>query len=436
MNMVIYGLGRIGLPIALVCAESGYNVTGIDINKTLINSLHKGELAFDEPGMKQLLQKHLNTSFHPKHQEEDIVPALKQAEYIMLAVGTGFAKYPEKPKLSTLYSIIGQLITTGLKDKTLILRVTLPIGTSDDIVHMIQQKTGLKEGKDFFFGFVPERIMEGKAITEERSLPKIIGCYHEQGFNKVGGFFKKIGGELIRVSNPKTAEFIKLIDNSWRNTRFAFANELAYLADDQNIDVMEAINSANQGYERNQIPRPGPVSGYCLGKDPYLLEHGFSNVTKQRGFGSTFFYGRRANDWFIDNILRHIRGKTVLIAGLSFKENIDDYRYSHSIDLVHKLLEKQYTVIVCDPYLNQNAYTQLPKESKEKVKIETQLEKALKLPVDTIIICTRHNEFLNVDLSKATPTSNKVTILDLWNIYPQLKDQTPAHIMYKGFGRP
>ena len=103
MNMVIFGLGRIGLPIALVCAESGYNVTGIDINQALIDSLNKGQVPFDEPGMKELLKKHLHTSFYPKHQDDNIVPAVQQAKYIMLAVGTGFAKYPETPNLSTLH---------------------------------------------------------------------------------------------------------------------------------------------------------------------------------------------------------------------------------------------------------------------------------------------------------------------------------------------
>ena len=436
MNMVIFGLGRIGLPIALVCAESGYQVTGIDVNKELIAALHNGELAFDEPGMKPLLKKHIHKGFNPKHQEDNIDEDIKQASYIMLAVGTGFAKYPEKPKLSTLYSIIGQLIAIGIKGKTIILRVTLPIGTTDDIVSMIEKKTGLKEGTDFWFGFVPERIMEGKAITEERSLPKIIGCYHDQGFEKIGGFFKKIGGDLVRVSNPRTAEFIKLIDNSWRNTRFAFANELAYLADAQGVDVMEAIASANQGYERNQIPRPGPVSGYCLGKDPYLLELGFDAVAKQRGFGSTFFYGRQANDWLQDFILEKITGKHVLIAGLSFKENIDDYRYSHSIDLLRKLVKKKYIVGVCDPFLDKNTYTRLPEDLQGKVSTYTRLDNALKEPVDTILICTRHDEFTSVDLTKASPKQKQVTILDLWNIYPKLATKAPSHINYQGFGRP
>ena len=360
MKVVIFGLGRIGLPISLVCANSGIHVTGIDINETLISKLKNGKTAFNEPGMQKLLDKNLNKNFYPKTQTDDIKKDIQKAEYIMLAVGTGFAKYPEKPKLSVLYSIIGQLINAGIKNKTLILRVTLPVGTSEDIIKLIEKKTNLKEGKDFWFAFVPERIMEGKAIEEESKLPKIIGANSQQAFEKVKNFFKKIGGDIIKVENTRTAEFIKLTDNSWRNTQFAFANELAYLAEDNNINVIEAINCANKGYKRNQIPRPGPVSGYCLGKDPYLLEIAFEKTAKKRGFNSTWYYGRKANDWLVDKTIKEIEGKNILIAGLSFKENIDDYRYSHAIEIVNKLIQKNYNVIVCDPYPVSYTHLTLP----------------------------------------------------------------------------
>jgi len=417
MKLVIFGLGRIGLPISLVCADSGYHVTGIDINKQLINSIKKGDLAFKEQGMKTLLAKHLNKNFFPKHQEDSVETDLKQANYIMLAVGTGFAKYPEKPNLSTLYSIIGQIIATGLEGKTIILRVTLPIGTTDDIKNLIEKKTGLKEGKDFWFSFVPERTMEGKAIEEERKLPKIVGCYNDEGFRKVNSFFKKIGGNIVRASNPRTAEFIKLIDNSWRNTRFAFANELAFLADTNGVDVMEAIESANKGYKRNEIPCPGPVSGYCLGKDPYLLELAFEETAEKRGFGSVWFYGRQANDWLSEKIVTDVKGKNILVAGLSFKENIDDYRYSHSIDIARMLLAKGYNVTVCDPFLNDNYYTTLPEDIKDKVKGYVALKDALTKKLDTIIFTTRHDEYKKFDIKKIP---KHVKIVDLWNMYKKL----------------
>lgn len=418
MKICIFGLGRIGLPITLVCADSGYNVVGVDINERLVNSLNEGRTIFNEPGLKELLTKHLNKNFFPKHQDEDVASDLKQAEYIILAVGTGFAKYPDKPNLSTLYSVIGQLIATGLRGKTIILRVTLPIGTSDGVKDFIEKKTGLKEGKDFWFSFVPERIMEGRAIIEERALPKIVGTYNDDGFEKVRSFFERVGGEIIRVSNPQTAEFIKLIDNSWRNTRFAFANELAFLAEENDIDVMEAIKSANLGYKRNEIPCPGPVSGYCLGKDPYLLELSFEKVARRRGFNSMWYYGRRANDWLFEKVVEEIKGKKVLVAGLSFKDNIDDYRFSHGVEIIRRLLKKGCSVVVYDPFLDNNLYTKLPREISDNVVVSHSFEKALSENFDTIIIATKHNEFKEESVRKLIKElPDSVEIIDLWHLY-------------------
>ena len=426
MNVCIFGLGRIGLPISLVCADSGMRVIGIDINKTLISELKDGKTSFDEPGMQRLLDDTLGSTFFPKDQNDYITDDLKRAEYIMLAVGTGFAKYPQVPDLSILYSIIDQLVETGIRGKTLILRVTLPIGTSERVISRIEAKTGFLEGKDFWFAFVPERIMEGIAVKEESSLPKIIGACSDQGFEKVKRFFEKVGGDIVRVKDPRTAEFIKLIDNSWRNTRFAYANELAYLAEDIGVDVTEAIRCANRGYERNEIPQPGPVSGYCLGKDPYLLEIAFENIAEKRGFNSMWYYGRLANDWLIEKVVEEVKGERILVVGLSFKANIDDYRYSHSIELVRSLLSRGYDVGVCDPYLGQNTYTSLPDDISGRVKIYHSLATA---GFDTVIFSTNHNEYVEMmpgDMLKG------VKVIDLWNLYPDLKDS--PEFEYAGLG--
>ncbi|RLF42457.1 MAG: hypothetical protein DRN18_02455, partial [Thermoplasmata archaeon] len=164
MRVCQYGLGRIGLPIALILADSGCKVTGIDINRDLVRKLQKKQVPFIEPGLEELLKKHVNNGFIPKHPNDGaVIEDIASAEYIVIAVGTGFARYPEKPDLSKLYSIIGELITAGIRGKTIILRVTLPIGTTERVIDIIEKKTGLKEGKDFWFAFVPERIMEGRA---------------------------------------------------------------------------------------------------------------------------------------------------------------------------------------------------------------------------------------------------------------------------------
>jgi len=428
MRVSIFALGRTGLPLSLICAESGIDVVGIDINEELVQQIKNGEIPFYEPLMKELLDKHVNKKFKPSSK---INQDVKNSEYIVIAIGTKFSRYPEKASLTNLFSVIEKIQKVGIKNKTIILRVTIPIGTTDIIKEKLEED-GLKEGKDFYLAFVPERIMEGKAIEEEKKLPKVIGCYNDKSFEKVKQFFEKVGGDIIRVSNPRTAESVKLIDNSWRNMRFAFANEIAFLSEMNGINVNEALKAANQGYERNHIPFPGPVSGYCLGKDPYLLEKSFDKIAV-RGFNSVWFYARRTNDWLCKKIVKEVKGNNILVVGLSFKNNIDDFRNSHSIDIIDLLNLEEFSVIVTDPYLDKGIYTHLPSHLDKIVK-KMKFEDAIK-DADTIIFATAHKEYKELDIKKFLKNIKEdVKILDLWNMYEGKLDGL-RQIDYVGLGR-
>jgi len=428
MKVCVFALGRTGLPLSLVCADSGFNVIGVDINEELVHKIKNKELPFYEPGMKELLDKYLNNKFIPTTK---ITSDVKNSDYFIIAIGTKFNKYPERGSLTNLYKVVDRIIDIGVKGKTLIFRVTLPIGTTDKIKKRIE-KEGLKEGKDFFLAFVPERLMEGKAIKEEKNLPKVIGCYNNTSFEKVKKFFEKIGGDIVKVSNPKIAEAVKLVDNSWRNMRFAFANEIAFLSDVNGINAMEVLKAANKGYERNQIPFPGPVSGYCLGKDPYLLEMAYDKVIV-RGFNSVWFYARRANDWLCKKICKEVKGNNILIAGLTFKQNIDDFRNSHSIEIIELLLNEDFNVIVSDPFLDKNTYTRLPTHINKNVK-KMDLEDALR-KADTVIFSTAHDEYRELNLKHLQKIIKKgVKIIDLWNIFEGKLDKV-KNIDYIGLGR-
>jgi UDP-N-acetyl-D-mannosaminuronic acid dehydrogenase len=428
MKISVFALGRTGLPLSLICADSGFDVIGIDINEILVQQLKNGKIPFYEPKMKELLDKHLNKNFFPT---SEISKDVENSEYFIIAIGTRFNKYPERASLTNLFTVIDEIKKIGIKNKTIILRVTLPLGTTDKIKERLETD-GLKEGRNFYMAFVPERLMEGKAIDEEKNLPKVIGCYNNESFEKVKFFFEKIGGDIVRVSNPKTAEAIKLVDNSWRNMRFAFANEIAFLSEFNGINAVEVLNAANKGYERNNIPFPGPVSGYCLGKDPYILEHAFEKVIV-RGFNSVWFYARRANDWLCNKIVKEVDGKNILVAGLSFKQDIDDYRNSHSIDIINLLQSENFTVIVTDPYLDNGPYTCLPSYLDKSVK-KMKFTDALNI-ADTIIVSTAHKEYRDLDINELIKNVKKgVKIIDLWNIYKD-KLEDCKEIKYFGLGR-
>jgi len=145
-----------------------------------------------------------------------------------------------------------------------------------------------------------------------------------------------------------------------------------------------------------------------------------------------WYYGRRANDWLNEKVASEVKGKNVLIAGLSFKENIDDYRYSHGIELTRMLLSKGYKVSVCDPFLNKNYYTKLPDDLVSKVKSFNAIEDALTSDINTVIFTTRHKEYQKLDLEKLVKDKklSNVMVIDLWNMFTK----TSKNIALKRLG--
>ena len=303
----------------------------------------------------------------------------------------------------------------GLKGRTLILRTTLPVGTTSLIAQHIENTTGLEVGKDLNLAFIPERLVEGMAISEERSLPKIIGPVNPEALSEAKELFSHIGGGLIEMSNSDSAEFVKLIDNAWRHTRFAFANDAAVAASANGVDIIEVINAANQDYDRNSVALPGPVSGYCLGKDPLIFEYAFQNVEPKRELPSVWLTALRSSQALVPWTIERVKGNRVLVAGLSFKEDVDDFRMAFSEPLIESLLDAGHEVSVCDPELGRNAYTQLwPNVASRVVSSGTDLSVMLnEEKFDTVIMAVRHS----IWKGSGADLVGKGLIIDLWNSY-------------------
>ena len=230
-----------------------------------------GAAPFEEPGLGALLERHVGQRFRPMAWSETTEADLSDVEWVVLTVGVHDLPFPEPANLATLHGVVAALIEReALRGRTMILRTTLPVGTTHAIASHVEERHGLIEGEDYHLAFVPERLVEGQAIEEERRLPKIVGPMSHGALVAAEALFSKIGGRVIPVAGPKEAEFVKLIDNAWRHTRFAFANDAAVAASAMGVDVIDVIEAANADYDRNAVARPGPVSGYCLGKDDHL----------------------------------------------------------------------------------------------------------------------------------------------------------------------
>lgn len=348
-HLCVIGLGYVGLTLALVLADEGYLVTGVDTDKSRLESLKNGESYIHEVGLQELLREQVNKNFRVS----STIP--ESADVFIISVGTPIttdSSGNKVPTLSYLQSAVDQIAQRLKPGNLVILRSTVPVGTCREFVkEQLEEKTGMVCGLDFHLSFAPERTAEGKALKELRSLPQIIGGYNSDSLEATAAIFREVTPTLVKVDSLESAEMAKLINNSFRDYIFSYANQMARIAAHFNINIVDVIRAANEGYPRDPVPLPSPgVGGPCLTKDPYI----FAYVAEQAKLdGSIFRNGRAINIGMHEHIVRTLLlqlqrlGKSpaqsrVLICGLAFKGNPEtgDLRDSTSIE-VARLIQQQ-----------------------------------------------------------------------------------------------
>ncbi|HEX2953421.1 MAG TPA: nucleotide sugar dehydrogenase, partial [Bacillota bacterium] len=339
----------------------------------------------------------------------------------------------QEPDLQYLMNVTEQLAQDILDDSLIILRSTVPIGTTRSIVLPILQR----RCADVKIAFCPERTVEGHALAELTSLPQIIGGLEQESIDRAAQIFEKITPHIVRVSSLETAEMVKLLDNSFRDLNFAYANQVAEIAPRFGVDAMEAITCANQGYTRNRIPVPGFVGGACLEKDPHILTY----CTKNRGYDSSLIrIGRAIHERLPVTVVARVRqllqdfGKPpqtakIFLTGLAFKgePETDDLRGSPSRIIVKALHEAGFSAVYVHdfvvPYDSLKTWDVIP------VTIEEGFKSA-----DAIIIANNHARYKSLPIRELLSTSNLPVILyDSWRIFSKDDLDVPG-IHYEGLG--
>lgn len=261
-SVCVVGTGHIGLPLAAVLADAGFQVTGYDTNDDFVTRVNTtGSVEFREEGLADLLRRHLHgrltlTSTPPRRHDAYII-----------TVGTPLETGTERPDLDKIRVAVGRVAPGFGPDPLVILRSTVSIGTTRTVVHPeIRRHTDR-----FGLAFCPERTIEGKAIPEMRSLPQIIGGLDQQSAERAEALFRHLTPKIVRVSSLEAAEMIKLINNTYRDLTFAFANEVALIAERMGLSALEMIRAANVDYPRSSVAQPGFVAGPCLEKDALIL---------------------------------------------------------------------------------------------------------------------------------------------------------------------
>jgi UDP-N-acetyl-D-mannosaminuronic acid dehydrogenase len=422
-QLVVVGLGYVGLTIALSAAINGIKVVGIDLDKKKIESLKNKKSYISEPGIEDLLEDLVETYFFPRNEFTELNRAPGQCWNFMLSVPTPLTK-----DLSLDTSFIRQAIDALLPHMqvgdAVILRSTVPIGTTREISKIIENEFGWVVGRDFYAISAPERTVEGNALYELRELPQIIGGVTSHCTQYGTELFQRISKRILPVSSAETSETIKIASNAFRDYSFGFSNYLAKFSQKYNLDVNEIIENANFGYSRSTIPKPSPgVGGPCLSKDPYLL-----SVSVHTESLSPIHAARKINESMSEYVLEHLQAVIpelfsleIVMLGLAFKgtPETNDIRNSPSLDLAQLFIKEKKRIIVWDAIIKNS---ELPEIFDQEFFVDKP---------QVFLIMNNHERNLEKLTSLLLLSEKKIWVFDPWRLI-----QNPREILRytpKGF---
>ena len=420
-KLSLVGLGYVGMPIAVAFAKKGIDVIGFDLNKAKIQLYKSGVDPTNEVG-DQCIQ---STSVYFTSDEQD----LKQAKFHIVAVPTPVNSdhTPDLTPVIGASEIVGRNLTKGAY---VVFESTVYPGCTEDVcIPILERTSGLKCGVDFKVGYSPERINPGDKVHRLENITKIVsGCDEEalQTIKAVYDLVIEVG--TYPVSNLRTAEAVKVVENSQRDINIAFMNELAMAFDRMDIDTNEVVDGMNTKWNALGF-RPGLVGGHCIGVDPYY----FTYQSEKLGYHSRIILnGRMVNDgmgkFVADAAIKNMisvgqapKKSKVVILGLTFKENCPDTRNSKIDDIIKRLAEYEITPVVVDPWADEQAAME------EYGVTLTKLEDVR--DADCIIAAVAHDVFKSLSLSHLKTLfrncdDGEKVLIDVKGLYPisQLKE--------------
>lgn len=433
-KVCVLGMGFIGLTLAATLAEAGTEVLGVDISQDVIESLSKKKCYFYEPGLTESVKKYGGKNLLFASEIPD-----KSCNYYIICVGTPIDPATNKPKLEYIQNATNSILQHLKKGDTVILRSTVPMGSSRNLVaRMIEAGTGLISGKDFYFGFVPERTVEGNALYEQKYIPQIIGAINKESSSKIDKLFSTFNKQLIHVPDIEHAELCKIIDNTYRDVTFAYANQMAMICEELGLDFNTIRQACNNNYTRNNIPAASPgVGGACLTKDPYILidlcnklEINMELIRSARKINeATVFHLAKKVLNRLAALGKNVCASKIFIMGFAFKgePETSDMRFSTTIDLVN------YLKPFCSRLYGYDAV--VSKDLIESMDVKCcSIEEGFR-DADVVIIMNSHEKHKNLKINKLADAScHPLIFIDCWNLYDKQEIAKYDNIIYSSVG--
>ena len=379
----VIGLGYIGLPTALMFASHGVEVTGTDYNEKLISTLQQGKTTFKEDGLDELFEKAVKRgiNFTTDYLSTDI--------YI-ISVPTPYDKTSKKIDASYVTNAVKKVMEVCTKGAIIVIESTVSPGTIDKHVRPMIEAEGLVVGKDIHLVHAPERIIPGNMVYELKHNSRTIGADERSIGLKIKELYASFCEGDIIVTDIRTAEMTKVVENTFRDINIAFANELAKICRSDNMDVYEIIRIANK-HPRVNILFPGPgVGGHCISVDPWFL------VGDYPGLANIILAARKINDSMPEFVLKRIHNvmqekkiadvSKIGLYGLTYKEDVDDMRESPTLQMLEFMDDHLAggRVKVYDPYITkdivENQYHDLDRFLED---------------IDMVVVLVGHSELKN-----------------------------------------
>ncbi|HET6380855.1 MAG TPA: UDP-N-acetyl-D-mannosamine dehydrogenase [candidate division Zixibacteria bacterium] len=387
-RVCVLGLGYIGLPTAALLASRGHQVAGVDVNPDVVGTVNRGEVHISEPDLAALVRVAVESGRLRAHD------APQPADVFMICVPTPFhpGTDPPEPNLDYVRSAARSIAPVLHPGNLVIVESTCPVGATEEVAALLRE-AGAPDG--VHVAHAPERVLPGRILAELTENDRIVGGVTPEASERAAAFYRGFVQGAVLTTDARTAEMVKLVENSFRDVNIAFANEVSMLAERLGIDAWELIRLANR-HPRVSILQPGPgVGGHCIAVDPWFIVA--QNPTLARLIRSAREVNDAKTEWTVAQIRAEagrlaeregIRGRPVRIAalGLAYKPNTDDLRESPALAVARGLQRAGFEVLASEPHLASHAEFELhaPAEAVARA--------------DLVVLLVAHRQFAGLDL--------------------------------------
>ena len=385
----VVGLGYVGLPLAVEKAKAGFKTVGFDIQESKVDMVNAGKNYIGDvvnEDLKELVESGIlsaTTDF----------ARVASADCVCICVPTPLDEY-QQPDISYVKASAESIVPYMHKEMLIVLESTTYPGTTKELLKPILEKSGLKCGVDFYLAFSPERVDPGNLIYKTKNTPKVVGGITPECTDIAAAMYEAIlEAPIHRVSSPAVAEMEKILENTYRNVNIGLVNELAMLCNKMNINIWEVIDAAKSKPYGFQAFYPGPgLGGHCIPLDPYYL----SWKAREFGFHTSMIessmmindrmpeYCAERSSKILNRFRKAMNGSRILVLGVAYKQDIDDYRESPAIRVIEELEKEGAEVIYYDPFVSEYIEHGVAKTG------EAELTAELIESADLVIITTAH----------------------------------------------